>query len=109
MTADTKTALLATPDGTARDYRNQGFFLLKDATGIYAMTTICTHQGCTVGLPTGVQIICPCHGSIYDLSGGNLQGPAVSPLVHLAVTEATPGGFLSVNTTQSVAATVRLT
>ena len=110
VTTDTKAALLAQPVNTLRDYRNLGnFFLIRDATGIYAMTTICTHQGCTVDLPSGIQIMCPCHGSIYDLSGGNLQGPAVSPLVHLAVTEATPGGFLVVNTAQSVAATVRLT
>jgi Rieske Fe-S protein len=109
-TTDTKAGLLATPDGTTRDYRNLGnFFLIKDAAGIYAMTTICTHMGCTVGLPVGGQITCPCHGSKYDLSGGNLLGPAVSPLVHLPVTEPSPGADLVVDTSQTVAATVRLT
>jgi len=72
------------------------------------MTAICTHMGCTVGLPAGAQITCPCHGSVYDLDGGNLQGPAVSPLVHLEVTEATPGGLLLVNTLKTVAASVRI-
>jgi Rieske Fe-S protein len=109
-TADTKAALLATADGTTRDYRNLGnFFLIKDATGIYAMTTICTHMGCAVGVPVGSQITCPCHGSQYNLSGGNTLGPATQPLVHFAVTEATPGGFLVVNTAQTVAASMRLT
>ena len=108
-TTDTKAALLATPDGTTRDYRNLGnFLLIKDATGIYAMTTICTHMGCTVGLPAGTRITCPCHGSQYDLGGGNLVGPATAPLVHFAVSEPTPGGALVVNTAQTVASTVRL-
>lgn len=109
-TTDTKADFLATPNGTTRDYRNLGnFFLIHDATGIYAMTAICTHMGCTVGAPVGGQISCPCHGSQYDLGGGNLVGPATSPLVHFQVTEATPGGFLAVNTAQTVAANVRLT
>jgi Rieske Fe-S protein len=109
-TTDTKAGLLATPNGTTRDYRNLGyFFLIKDAGGIYAMTAICTHQGCTVDLPVGTTLTCPCHGSQYDLSGGNLVGPAVNPLVHYAVTEATPGGVLVVNKDQVVAASARLT
>ena len=109
-TTDTKAVLLATPDGTTRDYRNLGnFLLLKDATGIYAMTTICTHLGCSVGLPNGSLILCPCHGSQYNLAGGNVVGPATLPLVHFAVTEASPGGFLVVNTAQTVPASTRLT
>ncbi|NWJ40991.1 MAG: Rieske (2Fe-2S) protein [Geothrix sp.] len=109
-TSDTKAGLLATPTDTVRDYRNLGnFFLIRDATGIYAMTAICTHMGCTVGAPIGIQITCPCHGSQYDLNGGNTRGPAIHPLVHFQVTEATPGGALVVNTAQTVAATTRLT
>lgn len=109
-TSDTKAGLLATASGTVRDYRNLGnFFLIRDANGIYAMTAICTHMGCTVGAPVGSQITCPCHGSQYDLGGANLVGPATAPLVHFQVTEATPGGALVVNTAQTVAATVRLT
>ena len=108
-TTDTKAFLLSLPNGTARDYRNLGnFFLIKDANGIFAMTAICTHLGCTVGAPIGPQITCPCHGSQYDLNGSNLLGPAVLPLVHFTVTESTPGGPLVVNTAQTVAASVRL-
>jgi len=107
-TTDTKTALLATPDGTARDYRNLGFLLLKDATGIHAMTTVCTHLGCTVGVPVGTHITCPCHGSQYDLQGGNLIGPATLPLVHYSVAEPSPGAFLVVDKAQTVSASTRL-
>ena len=108
-TTDSKAGMLALANGATRDYRNLGeFFLIKDATGIYAMTTVCTHLGCTIGLPSGTTITCPCHGSQYDLGGGNTLGPAVNPLVHFAVTEPTPGGAIVVNTAQAVAATVRL-
>ena len=109
-TTDTKAGLLATPDGTTRDYRNLGnFFLLKDATGLYAMTAICTHLGCTVGLPNGSLVLCPCHGSQYNLAGGNVVGPATQPLVHFSVAETSPGGVLVVNTAQTVPASTRLT
>jgi len=109
-TTDTKAEMLALPNDTVRDYRNLGnFFLIKDATGIYAMTAVCTHMGCIVGLPAGTVITCPCHGSQYALGGGNLLGPATLPLVHFAVTEASPGGALLVNPAQIVSASVRLT
>lgn len=108
-TTDTKAGMLGLPNGSVRDYRNLGnFFLIRDATGIYAMTAVCTHMGCIVGLPVGSQITCPCHGSQYDLAGANQLGPATLPLVHFAVTEATPGGFLVVNTAQTVATSTRL-
>ncbi len=108
-TTDTKTAFLATAEGTIRDYRNLGsFWLIHDAGGIYAMTAICTHQGCTVG-QGGTAFACPCHGSQYDLGGANTQGPAVNPLVHFAVSEPTPGAALVVDTGSVVASSTRLT
>jgi nitrite reductase/ring-hydroxylating ferredoxin subunit len=109
-TTDTKAALLATPDGTVRDYRNLGgFLLIRDATGIYAMTTVCTHMGCTVGLPISGTITCPCHGSQYSLAGANLLGPATKPLVHYKVIEPSAGAFLEVDTGTTVTADTRLT
>ena len=108
-TTDTKTIFLSQPSGTIRDYRNLGnFWLVRDAGGIYAMTAICTHMGCTVGLPVGTTISCPCHGSQYDLGGGNVVGPATQPLVHFQVTEASPGGPLVMNPAVTVPASARL-
>lgn len=52
---------------------------------IVAFSAICTHQGCTVA-PKGGQLVCPCHGSTYDLATGkNTGGPAPSPLPGVAV------------------------
>lgn len=52
---------------------------------IVAFTAICTHKGCTVA-PSGVQLKCPCHGSVYDaFTGKNVSGPAPAPLASVPV------------------------
>jgi cytochrome b6-f complex iron-sulfur subunit len=52
-----------------------------------ALSSICTHQGCTVGYnKTAGDIECPCHGSVYSTSGSVLNGPAVSALRSYPVT-----------------------
>ena len=49
-------------------------------------SAICTHQGCTVQ-PDGTQLVCPCHGSVFDAKTGRvLQGPAPTPLAEVPVT-----------------------
>lgn len=53
---------------------------------LVAFSAICTHQGCTVA-PQGDQLVCPCHGSTYDLAtGDNTGGPAPKPLAKIPVT-----------------------
>lgn len=44
-----------------------------------ALLTRCTHRGCQVD-PQGARLVCPCHGSEYDLDGAVLEGPAERPL-----------------------------
>jgi len=48
-------------------------------TTVAAYSAICTHEGCTVK-PAGKELDCPCHGSVYDLKGAVLNGPAQRPL-----------------------------
>lgn len=56
------------------------------ATTAACFSAICTHEGCTVQ-PDGTKLRCPCHGSIYDATTGEvLQGPAPTPLNKVAVT-----------------------
>lgn len=52
---------------------------------VVAFSAICTHKGCTV-TAQGDGIVCPCHGSTYDLTGRNTGGPAPSPLPAVEVT-----------------------
>jgi cytochrome b6-f complex iron-sulfur subunit len=52
-----------------------------------ALSSICTHQGCTVGYnKTAGDIECPCHGSVYSTSGSVINGPAPSALRSYPVT-----------------------
>ena len=40
----------------------------------------CTHAGCVLTSVDGDTIVCPCHGSRFDLEGGVTRGPAIEPL-----------------------------
>jgi len=76
----------------------------RDAKGVYAMTLICTHQGCDMGRqgtvsPSG--LFCGCHGSEFDVDGNVVRGPASSPLAHFAVS-ADASGNLTVHTGSEV-------
>ncbi|MBC7292292.1 MAG: Rieske (2Fe-2S) protein [Actinotalea sp.] len=52
---------------------------------VVAYSAVCTHQGCTVA-PDGAELVCPCHGSVFDLATGEaLAGPATEPLVPFPV------------------------
>ena len=60
---------------------------------VLAYSTICTHEGCTVGWDAQEkQLACPCHGSRFDPldAGAVISGPARSPLpaVEVVVDEA---------------------
>ncbi len=45
-----------------------------------ALSMQCTHEGCPLNPPSGEFLICPCHGSRFDLQGRVLAGPAEFPL-----------------------------
>ena len=49
------------------------------ATELVALSSICTHAGCTVRFST-TALNCPCHGSRFALDGSVTRGPATHPL-----------------------------
>ena len=59
-----------------------GVVLTTDASGgVHGVSATCTHQGCSVQGPRDGKVSCPCHGSEFDASSGNvLRGPATRPL-----------------------------
>ena len=94
--------------GQVKDYRKLGnFFLVADAKGVYAVSSLCTHAGCSVHAAGGA-FECPCHGSAFDLGGVVTAGPAKLPLRHFAVRESKPGGPLVVDLAKTVAPDARL-
>lgn len=65
-------------DGLKSKY---GIWVVRTAEGLYALSTICTHLGCTPNWLEGEQKFkCPCHGSGFRMSGINFEGPAPRPL-----------------------------
>jgi len=63
-----------------------------------AFTARCPHAGCLVGSVTTAGIVCPCHGSTFDVRNGRvLVGPAEQGLRALPATLATDTRVLTVN------------
>ncbi|HSC28844.1 MAG TPA: Rieske 2Fe-2S domain-containing protein [Vicinamibacterales bacterium] len=87
-----KTAVLASPsrrfrvalpaslaEGEAFVPPGRSVALYRDAAGIYAISTVCTHLGCIVR-PTAAGFECPCHGSRFAADGAVVKGPAPTAL-----------------------------
>jgi cytochrome b6-f complex iron-sulfur subunit len=61
-------------------------FVVRQAAGFWALSSVCTHLGCIARYRPDEQIIaCPCHGSRFALDGGVLHGPAPRPLHQLSM------------------------
>jgi len=78
-----------------------GVWLVRDVdpvtgdNGIYALSTVCTHLGCTPNwLPGEQKFKCPCHGSGYYKNGINFEGPTPRPLERFAISLADDGQIL---------------
>ncbi|MBI2149657.1 MAG: ubiquinol-cytochrome c reductase iron-sulfur subunit [Acidobacteria bacterium] len=70
-------------------------WLVRDAEGIYALSTVCTHLGCTPNwLEAEQKFKCPCHGSGYYKSGVNFEGPTPRPLERFTISLADDGQIL---------------
>lgn len=56
-------------------------WLVHTDEGLYALSSVCTHLGCSVNwLEEEGKFKCPCHGSGYYKDGVNFEGPAPRPL-----------------------------
>jgi cytochrome b6-f complex iron-sulfur subunit len=72
-----------------------GVWIVRESTGFYVLSTVCTHLGCTPNwLPSDAKFKCPCHGSGFVRSGINIEGPAPRPLERYKVTWAEDGQIL---------------
>jgi Rieske Fe-S protein len=69
--------------GGAALVRSSSGYVLVARTGdqaFTALTSICTHQTCTIDGWDGSGYVCPCHGSRFTTSGRVVNGPAPAPL-----------------------------
>jgi nitrite reductase/ring-hydroxylating ferredoxin subunit len=67
--------------------------IFRDADGVYAVSTVCTHLGCIVKAEGG-GFDCPCHGSRFALDGTVEKGPAPKALPWLSVRASSGDTFI---------------
>jgi len=76
--------------GSETRVEEANFTVFRDAQGVYAISCVCTHLGCTVARsPDG--FACPCHGSRFARNGEVVRGPAPRALPWLEVGRAADG------------------
>jgi cytochrome b6-f complex iron-sulfur subunit len=67
-------------------FKDQNTWIVRYQGRIYALSTTCTHLGCTPNwLEREQKFKCPCHGSGFYITGINFEGPAPRPLERWAV------------------------
>lgn len=82
-----------------------GIVITRSGTTVSALTTKCTHRGCTVKPKEGANTItCPCHGAQYNLDGTVAKPPATQPLAHFAIRK-NADGFIEIDPGTTTAAT----
>ncbi|MFZ5469500.1 MAG: ubiquinol-cytochrome c reductase iron-sulfur subunit [Myxococcota bacterium] len=75
-----------------RFMKDQRVWIVREATGFYALSGICTHLGCTPRwLGPEDKFKCPCHGSGFRRDGTNFEGPAPRPLERVKITRGDDG------------------
>jgi|SRR5664279_741069 len=89
VTVDLSQANNASLNKSGGSVITQNILIINLDNKFVALSSICTHQGCTVGYnKVSNDIECPCHGSVYSVAGSVIVGPAVSPLHSFPVTQA---------------------
>ena len=72
-----------------------GCWIVRDEGGFYALSTVCTHLGCTPNwLAADLKFKCPCHGSGFYITGVNFEGPAPRPLERYRIAMSEDGQLL---------------
>jgi cytochrome b6-f complex iron-sulfur subunit len=67
-------------------FKDQNIWVVRNGGIIYALSTTCTHLGCTPNwLEREEKFKCPCHGSGFKITGINFEGPAPRPLERWAI------------------------
>jgi Rieske Fe-S protein len=78
----------AIPVGGGTIFPDQHFVVTQPTRGSFkAFSATCTHMQCTLGSVSGGKIICPCHGSQYNIADGSVAvGPATRGLPAKTIT-----------------------
>ena len=61
----------------------ESFIIYKTNNDLKIYSSKCSHLGCKIKKVENDEIVCPCHGSKYDLHGNVIKGPSTKPLIEL--------------------------
>ncbi|MCH7612592.1 MAG: Rieske 2Fe-2S domain-containing protein [Candidatus Marinimicrobia bacterium] len=90
------------PGSVTTDSKRKVFIIRQKTGAFFAISSVCSHLGCiTQYRSIDEKISCPCHGSIFNLSGEVLSGPAPKPLQRVLI-EINDRGELIVDTAITV-------
>lgn len=72
-----RTTVAQFPIGASLKDTTKRVLVFRDALGFFAVSYICTHQMCAVGLATDgtTNLACSCHSSTFDRTGNVLRPP----------------------------------
>ncbi len=93
--------------GSATYFSDLSLWLFRDAEGLYAISTVCTHLGCIATRTNEGRFECPCHGSKFAPDGKVVGGPAPKGLNWLELSLASTGELV-VDKIKSVSPGTRL-
>ena len=65
------------PEGTSTYVPTGRMYVTNAQNNYFALSQKCPHLGCRVGFcKSSGRFECPCHGSVFDLAGEYIEGPA---------------------------------
>jgi Rieske Fe-S protein len=67
-------------DGLYEEFRDLGFFVIREGEKLIALSSNCTHRKCKLIAERDHTFYCKCHGSTFDPGGKVTQGPATRDL-----------------------------
>lgn len=73
-------------DAYRSEDRRERIFLIRDGGGLAALSSTCSHLGCSVRWDGASRLFrCPCHGGTYRPDGAVAGGPPPAPLARLPI------------------------
>lgn len=74
------------PEGSVRYFLDGRFYVTSYQGSLYALYQKCPHLGCRVPFcGDSDQFECPCHGSVFNIKGEYLDGPAPRGMDRFAI------------------------
>lgn len=70
------------------------YILVNKNNEIKVLSAHCTHLGCKINKLENGELVCPCHGSHFDLDGNPLKGPAYKSLETIPSKVSEDGNFV---------------